>query len=555
MRNLGTKENRLHDLKCQFEYLTKGGYTQEAYKDLNIFRLNKDGMLILKVFRGTSTNPVHYIRYRTPESLEKVVGQYKASADRREKEKEDNKGKRTLTGAALCAASIRTELKNNFPTYKFSVTSDNFSGGDSVRISWKDGPTTKQIDSIVNKYQYGHFNGMEDIYEYSNNIEGLPQTKYVSTSREINPELKNRLLPEFEKLYKSDEPEYSRNSTVNTLHRILSNTEIKNADNVKGIKEIQQNGSFEDCFKLTYHKNEKETVQADTNPNIKPIESAEGEVNVIEYSDKAIAVIGDTKPIKELLISLGGSFNPRLSCGAGWIFSKKKLEEVQTALINHAKTSTEEPQPENINLPVLYTSTPSNVQNIEEAEIIEETPTGKALSLEYFKILWHEGKQNPYFTGAIFTDWQEVQKVFYKLWEVNEKGQNGGYTKVKCEIKFKGVEAVTDRIDITNRVNNGDFNPSQMHVLEYLRQTILEEGEEIEEPAKDWRKHPELEHRHPLNICDPESNQYKEALKEYEAEHPKKYKNIIDITAAAKSGKPISIYNLFDIVNTQTVNA
>lgn len=555
MRNLGTKENRLHDLKCQFEYLTKGGYTQEAYKDLNIFTLNKDGMLILKVFRGTSTNPIHYIRYRTPESLEKVVGQYKASADRREKEKEDNKGKRTLTGAALCALAIREELKKQFPSYKFSVTSDNFAGGNSVHISWTDGPTEEQVTKFTNKYQYGHFNGMEDIYEYSNNIEGLPQTKYVSTSREINPELKNRLLPEFEKLYKSDEPEYSRNSTVNTLHRILSNTEIKNADNVKGIKEIQQNGSFEDCFKLTYHKNEKETVQADTNPNIKPIESAEGEVNVIEYSDKAIAVIGDTKPIKELLKSLGGSFNPRLSCGAGWIFSKKKLEEVQTALINHAKTSTEEPQPENINLPVLYTSTPSNVQNIEEAEIIEETPTGKALSLEYFKILWHEGKQNPYFTGAIFTDWQEVQKVFYKLWEVNEKGQNGGYTKVKCEIKFKGVEAVTDRIDITNRVNNGDFNPSQMHVLEYLRQTILEEGEEIEEPAKDWRKHPELEHRHPLNICDPESNQYKEALKEYEAEHPKKYKNIIDITAAAKSGKPISIYNLFDIVNTQTVNA
>ena len=27
------------------------------------------------------------------------------------------------------------------------------------------------------------------------------------------------------------------------------------------------------------------------------------------------------------------------------IFGKKKLEEVQTALINHAKTSTEEPQP------------------------------------------------------------------------------------------------------------------------------------------------------------------------------------------------------------------
>ena len=61
MRNLGSKENRLHDLKCQFEYLTKGGYTQEAYKDLNIFTLNKDGMLILKVFRGGGCPPANQI--------------------------------------------------------------------------------------------------------------------------------------------------------------------------------------------------------------------------------------------------------------------------------------------------------------------------------------------------------------------------------------------------------------------------------------------------------------------------------------------------------------
>ena len=555
MRNLGTKENRLHYLKCQFEYLTKGGYTQEAYKDLNIFTLNKDGMLILKVFRGTSTNPVHYIRYRTPESLEKVVGQYKASADRREKEKEDNKGKRTLTGAALCALAIREELKKQFPSYKFSVTSDNFAGGNSVHISWTDGPTEEQVTKFTNKYQYGHFNGMEDMYENSNSRDDIPQAKFVTENRTISAELKAILTPDLTEFLKSHNTDNYRDDLNNVMHRIFSRTEIKDINNVKGIEEDHNSklSGIDGFYKIAFKTEEPEPAAAQ--PSIKPIESAEGEVNVIEYSDKAIAVIGDTKPIKELLKSLGGSFNPRLSCGAGWIFSKKKLEEVQTALINHAKTSTEEPQPENINLPVLYTSTPSNVQNIEEAEIIEETPTGKALSLEYFKILWHEGHQNPNYTDAIFTNWQEVQKAFYKLWEVNEKGQDGGYTKVKCEIKFKGVDAVTDRIDITNRVNNGDFNPSQMHVLEYLRQTILEEGEEIEEPAKDWRKHPELEHRHPLNICDPESNQYKEALKEYEAEHPKKYKNIIDITAAAKSGKPISIYNLFDIVNTQTVNA
>ena len=51
MRNLGTKENRLHDLKCQFEYLTKGGYTQRSLQRFkHFFTLNKDGMLILKYF-------------------------------------------------------------------------------------------------------------------------------------------------------------------------------------------------------------------------------------------------------------------------------------------------------------------------------------------------------------------------------------------------------------------------------------------------------------------------------------------------------------------------
>lgn len=59
-----------------------------------------------------------------------------------------------------------------------------------------------------------------------------------------------------------------------------------------------------------------------------------GTIQIIDYSEKAIAVIGDTKPIKDLLgrDGLGGKFNARLSCGAGWIFSKKKLAEVTQAL-------------------------------------------------------------------------------------------------------------------------------------------------------------------------------------------------------------------------------
>ena len=54
--------------------------------------------------------------------------------------------------------------------------------------------------------------------------------------------------------------------------------------------------------------------------------------SIIDYSEKAIAVTGDTKPIADKLKAIGGRFNPRLSCGPGWIFSKKAEAEVRALL-------------------------------------------------------------------------------------------------------------------------------------------------------------------------------------------------------------------------------
>lgn len=59
-------------------------------------------------------------------------------------------------------------------------------------------------------------------------------------------------------------------------------------------------------------------------------QEAEGKpaLNIIEYSAKAFAVVGDTYPIRKQLKQLGGCFNGKLSCGAGWIFSNKSREAV-----------------------------------------------------------------------------------------------------------------------------------------------------------------------------------------------------------------------------------
>lgn len=65
---------------------------------------------------------------------------------------------------------------------------------------------------------------------------------------------------------------------------------------------------------------------------VAPVEVSPGKIQIIDYSEKAIAVIGDTYPIREILKEKGGRFNKFLSCGAGWIFKKSDLETIKGAL-------------------------------------------------------------------------------------------------------------------------------------------------------------------------------------------------------------------------------
>jgi len=56
------------------------------------------------------------------------------------------------------------------------------------------------------------------------------------------------------------------------------------------------------------------------------------EIKLYTYSDLSFALAGDTKEIKDWLPHLGGHYNPRLRFGKGWVFSDKRLNEVETFL-------------------------------------------------------------------------------------------------------------------------------------------------------------------------------------------------------------------------------
>lgn len=78
---------------------------------------------------------------------------------------------------------------------------------------------------------------------------------------------------------------------------------------------------------ITQASKEQETTQ---------IQSDNLQFEIVDYSEKAIALFGDTKTIKDLLLAMGGKFNPRLTHNeekrAGWIFSKTKRDELEGVL-------------------------------------------------------------------------------------------------------------------------------------------------------------------------------------------------------------------------------
>lgn len=100
---------------------------------------------------------------------------------------------RETKGGALVAAAknLRTQLKKAFPGVKFSVTTDRFSGGDALRVSWTDGPAVDRVSVIASQYKAGHFDGYSDCYEYSRSAwtEAFGDAKYVSTSRDYSPQI------------------------------------------------------------------------------------------------------------------------------------------------------------------------------------------------------------------------------------------------------------------------------------------------------------------------------------------------------------------------------
>ena len=111
---------------------------------------------------------------------------------------------KTMSSHAAAAKAIRQELKEAFPETTFSVRSKSYSGGSSVYADWTDGPRSEDVHKIIDKYQYGHFDGMIDLYEYSNTRDDIPQVMFVLPQRSMSDELGARIKKDIGKRFGVD---------------------------------------------------------------------------------------------------------------------------------------------------------------------------------------------------------------------------------------------------------------------------------------------------------------------------------------------------------------
>lgn len=221
------------------------------------------------------------------------------------------------------AAKVRAFAKKNFPEFKFSVRSEWSMYTDSMYIELKEGTCIPFVEGSRSA-----------------------ERGYMSTMSTVKG-WEDELTPEMFKV----------------LDAVTTYASSFRYDDSDGMQDYYDTNFYlkikvSDEYKVVEPKAKKSSVKAEKAEEVKEVEAVTVEgLEIVDYSEKAVAVFGETKAIKEQLKELGGRFNPSLNYNgekrAGWIFSKKQADKVKELI-----TPTELPAlPEEIYIPELAEET------------------------------------------------------------------------------------------------------------------------------------------------------------------------------------------------------
>ena len=210
------------------------------------------------------------------------------------------------------AAKVRSYAKENFPEFKFSVRSEWSMYADSMYIELKSGPCVPFVEGSRSAGR-GYMSTMSTVKGWEN---------------ELTPEMFKVLdaVTAYANSFRYDDSDGMQDYYDTNFY-----LKIKVGDGYKVMEPKAKKGSVKPG--KAGEAGEAEAVTA-------------GGLEMVDYSERAVAVFGDTKAVKEQLKELGGRFNPALNCNgekrAGWIFSRKKADEVRSLVASGKAEAVEE---------------------------------------------------------------------------------------------------------------------------------------------------------------------------------------------------------------------
>jgi len=126
---------------------------------------------------------------------------------------------------------LKKELKQKFPNTKFSVRSQNYSGGCSIDVYYENGPSYKKVNEIVQKYSGKGFDGMVDMAYYKDLC--LTKEGFLQTYKSEGTEDSNG----YSRSWESELPEGA--IPVSTSHPyVFTNREITEEVYLKSAKDM-----------------------------------------------------------------------------------------------------------------------------------------------------------------------------------------------------------------------------------------------------------------------------------------------------------------------------
>ncbi|WP_299413738.1 LPD25 domain-containing protein [uncultured Dialister sp.] len=156
-----TREERRQEQAALIRHYLENGGALEEYPDAGA-RVVRIGHFKAVAFHGDNKRPDFYFRFESEYSREKYISSYISRRLKRIQEAKERKAElkangRQLTGAAKSAHDLKAELKRLFPSFRFSVTSDSFSGGESIHVRWIDGPSYDMVKRIADSFNHSEY--------------------------------------------------------------------------------------------------------------------------------------------------------------------------------------------------------------------------------------------------------------------------------------------------------------------------------------------------------------------------------------------------------------